>query len=175
MPKITLPDGSVRQFDTSVSGKDVAASIGAGLAKAAVAVRVDGELWDLTRPDRERCETRNPDAGLRRRARAAAPRCRARARRGRQGTLAGYPGNHRAGHRERFLLRFCPRRTVYGRRSRNHRGAHEGNRRPRRDHQPRSLGSRRGGRVLPSIGEAYKAEIIESIPADEDLTLVPPG
>ena len=49
MPKITLPDGSVRQFDAAVSGTDVAASIGAGLAKAAVAVRVDGALWDLNR------------------------------------------------------------------------------------------------------------------------------
>lgn len=49
MPKITLPDGSVRQFDAAVSGADVAASIGAGLAKAAVAVRVDGEMRDLAR------------------------------------------------------------------------------------------------------------------------------
>jgi len=50
MPKITLPDGSERQYDAAVSGADVAASIGAGLAKAAVAVRVDGSLWDLDRP-----------------------------------------------------------------------------------------------------------------------------
>jgi threonyl-tRNA synthetase len=49
MPNITLPDGSTRQFDTSVSGREVAASIGEGLAKAAVAVRVDGALWDLNR------------------------------------------------------------------------------------------------------------------------------
>jgi len=49
MPNITLPDGSERQFDSSVSGAEVAASIGAGLAKAAVAVRVDGVLWDLSR------------------------------------------------------------------------------------------------------------------------------
>ena len=49
MPKITLPDGSERQFDTPVSGTDVAASIGEGLARAAVAVRVDGAPWDLTR------------------------------------------------------------------------------------------------------------------------------
>jgi threonyl-tRNA synthetase len=49
MPKITLPDGSERQFDTSASGADVAASIGEGLAKAAVAVRVDGSEWDLER------------------------------------------------------------------------------------------------------------------------------
>jgi len=49
MPIITLPDGTERQYETQVSGKEVAESIGAGLAKAAVAVRVDGALWDLTR------------------------------------------------------------------------------------------------------------------------------
>ena len=50
MPNITLPDGSERQFEQATSGADVAATIGEGLARAAVAVRVDGELWDLTRP-----------------------------------------------------------------------------------------------------------------------------
>ena len=49
MPKITLPDGSERQFDAGATGNDVASSIGAGLAKAAVAVRVDGSEWDLGR------------------------------------------------------------------------------------------------------------------------------
>jgi len=49
MVAITLPDGSVRSYDNPVSGLDVASSIGAGLAKAALAVRVNGELWDLTR------------------------------------------------------------------------------------------------------------------------------
>ncbi len=49
MPNITLPDGSERQFETSTNGAEIAASIGAGLARAAVAVRVNGELWDLTR------------------------------------------------------------------------------------------------------------------------------
>ena len=50
MPNITLPDGSERQFEQATSGADVAATIGEGLARAAVAVRVDGDLWDLTRP-----------------------------------------------------------------------------------------------------------------------------
>ena len=49
MPNITLPDGSERQFDSHVSGLEVATSIGEGLAKAAVAVRVNGALWDLNR------------------------------------------------------------------------------------------------------------------------------
>jgi threonyl-tRNA synthetase len=49
MPKIQLPDGSERQFDKAVTGLDVAASIGKSLARDAVAVRVNGELRDLTR------------------------------------------------------------------------------------------------------------------------------
>jgi threonyl-tRNA synthetase len=49
MPTITLPDGSVRQFETATTGAEIAASIGKGLARDAVAVRVDGELVDLTR------------------------------------------------------------------------------------------------------------------------------
>ena len=49
MPDITLPDGSTRSFDTPVSGLEIAANIGPGLAKAALVVSVDGELWDLSR------------------------------------------------------------------------------------------------------------------------------
>ncbi len=68
MPKITLPDGSERQFEAELSGADVAVSIGAGLAKAAVAVRVDGALWDLDRLIREDATlsiiTRDSDEGL---------------------------------------------------------------------------------------------------------------
>ena len=48
MPQITLPDGSVRSFDKPVSVADVAASIGAGLARAALAGKVDGRLVDTS-------------------------------------------------------------------------------------------------------------------------------
>ncbi|MFH1814714.1 MAG: threonine--tRNA ligase [Pseudomonadota bacterium] len=48
MVNITLPDGSVRSFDAAVTVRDVAASIGAGLAKAALAGRVDGKLVDTS-------------------------------------------------------------------------------------------------------------------------------
>ena len=48
MPQITLPDGSARQFANPVSVFDVAADIGAGLAKAALAGVVDGELVDTS-------------------------------------------------------------------------------------------------------------------------------
>ena len=46
MPTITLPDGSQRSFDHPVSVYDVAADIGPGLAKAALAGKVDGQLVD---------------------------------------------------------------------------------------------------------------------------------
>ena len=48
MPAITLPDGSVRTFDAPVSGTTVAAAIGPGLARAALAMKVDGKLVDLS-------------------------------------------------------------------------------------------------------------------------------
>ena len=48
MPNITLPDGSIRSFDVPVTVGEVAASIGAGLAKAALAGRVDGRLVDTS-------------------------------------------------------------------------------------------------------------------------------
>ena len=47
---VTLPDGSRRPFDAPPTGAAVAASIGPGLAKAALAVKVDGEVRDLARP-----------------------------------------------------------------------------------------------------------------------------
>ncbi len=48
MPVISLPDGSQRNFDHAVTVRDVAASIGPGLAKAALAARVDGHLVDTS-------------------------------------------------------------------------------------------------------------------------------
>ena len=48
--KISLPDGSVREMPQGSTPADVAAAIGPGLAKAAIAARVDGELRDITRP-----------------------------------------------------------------------------------------------------------------------------
>ncbi|MFN3231379.1 MAG: threonine--tRNA ligase [Alphaproteobacteria bacterium] len=46
---ITLPDGSQKQYDGPVTGAQIAADIGPGLAKAALAMRVDGAEWDLQR------------------------------------------------------------------------------------------------------------------------------
>ena len=56
MIKLSLPDGSVREYEAPVTGADVAADIGPGLAKAALAVRIDGEMMDLSRPIETDCE-----------------------------------------------------------------------------------------------------------------------
>lgn len=50
MIEVTLPDGSKREFDSPVTVGDVAASIGAGLARAALAGKVNGKLVDLSYP-----------------------------------------------------------------------------------------------------------------------------
>ena len=50
MLSITLPDGSVREVAPGTTPADIAAAIGPGLAKAAIAARVDGELRDISRP-----------------------------------------------------------------------------------------------------------------------------
>ena len=50
MFRITLPDGSVREVAPGTTPADVAAAIGPGLAKAALAARIDGQVRDLNRP-----------------------------------------------------------------------------------------------------------------------------
>src|SRR3989454_2401293 len=48
--QVVLPDGSEKRRPAGATGADLAHAIGPGLAKAAVAVRVDGQVWDLARP-----------------------------------------------------------------------------------------------------------------------------
>jgi threonyl-tRNA synthetase len=48
--RVTLPDGSEKRVPAGSTGADLAKAIGPGLAKAALAVRVNGTVWDLTRP-----------------------------------------------------------------------------------------------------------------------------
>ena len=49
MIKITLPDGSVREYESTVTGLDIANSISPRLAKEVLSISVNDELWDLTR------------------------------------------------------------------------------------------------------------------------------
>ena len=50
---ITLPDGSVRQFEAGSTALDIAQSISEGLARNVLSAKVNGEVWDATRPIRE--------------------------------------------------------------------------------------------------------------------------
>src|SRR5438128_5769128 len=50
MFKIALPDGSVKEMPEGSTPADVAAAIGPGLAKAALAAKINGEIRDITRP-----------------------------------------------------------------------------------------------------------------------------
>jgi threonyl-tRNA synthetase len=68
MPAITLPDGSQRQFDGAVTGTAIAAAIGPGLARAALAMEVNGAQQDLSREITQDASvkfiTRKDDAAL---------------------------------------------------------------------------------------------------------------
>ncbi|HLB98766.1 MAG TPA: threonine--tRNA ligase [Acetobacteraceae bacterium] len=68
MPAITLPDSSVRRFDAPVTGATVAEAIGPGLARAALAMQLDGKLVDLATPIEHDAKvvfvTRRDDAAL---------------------------------------------------------------------------------------------------------------
>jgi len=48
--KISFPDGAVRHFEAGISGYDIAKSISEGLARNVLVAKVNGEVWDLTRP-----------------------------------------------------------------------------------------------------------------------------
>src|SRR5882757_669023 len=50
MINITLPDGSVRQYDKGITSMQIALSISEGLARNVLAAEVDGQVWDSTRP-----------------------------------------------------------------------------------------------------------------------------
>ncbi|MEO7924629.1 MAG: threonine--tRNA ligase [Chitinophagaceae bacterium] len=50
MIKITLPDGSIREYEKGTTSLDIAKSISEGLARKVLAASVDGQVWDITRP-----------------------------------------------------------------------------------------------------------------------------
>ncbi len=53
---ITLPDGAVKQFEKGTTGLQIALSISEGLARNVLATKVNGEVWDATRPINEDAE-----------------------------------------------------------------------------------------------------------------------
>ena len=175
MPKITLPDGSERPFDAPVSGAELAASIGAGLAKAAVAVRVDGAAWDLGRliekDARVEILTRDSDDGL---------------------ELLRHDAAHVLAEAVKEL--WPDTQVTIGPAIENGFYYDFARTEPFTDADLETIEARmkdivdrdepierevwqrdKAAGFFRSIGEDYKAEIIESIPSDEDLTLYRQG
>ena len=106
MPDIRLPDGSIRSFDKPVSVHEVAMSIGAGLARAALAGRVDGKLVDTSfvmDGDAELAIVTDRDADGLDIIRHSCAHLMAYAV---KTLFPGSAGNDRAGDRKRLLLRF---------------------------------------------------------------------
>lgn len=56
MLKITFPDGNIKEFEDKISGADIAKSISISLAKSALAIKIDGELRDLSREIEKDCQ-----------------------------------------------------------------------------------------------------------------------
>ena len=93
---VTLPDGSPLELDDGATGADAAAAIGPGLAKAALAIKADGELRDLAAPLADGERDRDRHRPQPRRPRAPAPRRGARAGDGGRRALARDQGLDRA-------------------------------------------------------------------------------
>ena len=139
-----------------MTGTELAASIGPGLAKAAVAMEVDGALWDLSRelPDGASVRfVRFQDDEALPLIRHDAAHLMAEAV---KELWPDDPGHDRPGDRGRLLLRLRPRRAVHARRPRGDRGAHARDRAARRAARARGVGARQGGRVLRGAGRALQ-------------------
>ena len=122
---ITLPDGSTREHDSGVTAGEIAASIGAGLAKAALAAqRATASGSTSTVPIDHDAQVAIITPDVRRRPRGAAPLDRARDGPGGQRPVPGAEVRHRPRHRRRLLLRLraAGRPALLRRRPRAHRG-----------------------------------------------------
>lgn len=175
MIAITLPDGSRREFEQPVSVGEVAASIGAGLAKAALAGKVDGKLVDTSyRIDRdaslEIVTDKHPDAldVLRHSTAHLLAQAVQRLYPGAQVTIGPVIDNG-------FYYDFAYERPF----TPEDLPAIEAEmQKIVKESLPvsRSVKSRDGAvDFFRGLGEAYKAEIIESIPSNEELSLYSQG
>ena len=176
MISITLPDGSRRQFERPLSGADLAAAIGPGLAKAALAIKIDGTLKDLVGAHRAAtpgsrsspgpiptpsscCATTAPMCWPRR-CRSSIPARRSpSARRSRTASITTSPATRRS--RRRISPRSssaCARSSTATRRSRARSGA-----------------ATRIADYFREHGESFKAEWVREIPRRRGDLRLPPG
>src|SRR5690348_6292787 len=176
MITITLPDNSTKSFDAPPSVRDVAASIGAGLAKAALAGKVDGKLVDLSR-------TVDHDARIEI-VTEKSPEALEVIRHSTAHLLAQavqrlYPGTQvTIGPviEDGFYYDFAPKGEPF--KPEDLPAIEEEMHKIARESLPlsRSVKSRdEAVKFFRGIGEAYKAEIIESIPSNEELSLYSQG
>ena len=175
MPNITLPDGSIQEFDAAAQGSAIASRIGEGLARAAVAIRVDGELWDLSRDIESDAAveiiTRDSDDGI---------------------ELLRHDAAHVLAESVKEL--WPETQVTIGPAIENGFYYDFAREEPFTEADLETIEARmkdivdrdeginrevwqrdRAAEFFRSIGEEYKAEIIESIPSDEDLTLYRQG
>jgi threonyl-tRNA synthetase len=110
MIHITLPDGSQREFPGPVTVAEVAASIGAGLAKAALAGKVDGKVVDTSHQIDGRQPAVHRHRQGRRRSGSDPPLHGPLAGLCGQGAVSRGAGHHRPGDRKRLLLRLSYKR-----------------------------------------------------------------
>jgi len=175
MISITLPDGAVRQFEAPPSVHDVAASIGAGLAKATLAGKVDGRLVDASHViDRDASlaiiTEKSPEALeiLRHSTAHLLAQAVQRLFPGAQVTIGPVIDNgfyYDFAYERPFTPEDLP--AIEAEMQKIVKEAHP---------VSRSVKSRDDAvAFFRGIGEAYKAEIIESIPASEDLSLYSQG
>ena len=179
MPSIRLPDGSVRSFDAPVTVADVAKSIGAGLAKAALAGRV-GEGADAKVVDTSYLLAQDTQLSIITDKDAAGPGPdpplhRAPARLRGEGAVSRRAGDHRPGDRERLLLRLRLQAAVHARRSGGDREAHGGAGGEGRARRASRAAARRRRGVLQSPGRALQGRDHRQHPSDEDVSLYAEG
>ena len=127
------------------------------------------------RHDRGRRLRRRRHEGFRGGAGIAAPRRGPRPRRGGEGALPGDADHHRAGHRERLLLRLRARAALHPGGSGADRGPDARDRRSRRADHPRGLGPRRGDPLLPRLGRGVQGRDHRGDPGGRARLPVPPG
>ncbi|MDH3490624.1 MAG: threonine--tRNA ligase [Gammaproteobacteria bacterium] len=175
MPKITLPDGSERHYEAATTGADIAAAIGKSLARDAVAVRVDGAPWDLGREINDDAEveilTRDSDEGLELLRHDAAHVLAEAVKElwpDTQVTIGPAIDNG-------FYYDFA-RAEAFTENDLETIEARMKDIVDRDEPIKREVWERdKAAAFFRGTGEAYKAEIIESIPSDEDLTLYRQG
>ena len=172
MVALTFPDGARREYPPNTTGLDIAKGISPSLAKRTVAMALDGKLADLSDPIEHDAKieflTRDDPRALEL-IRHDAAHVLAEAV---QTLVARHAGHHRAGDRERLLLRFLPQPAVHAGGLRRHRKKDARDHRPRQTLHQGSVVARPGEEGVSRQGRAVQGRAgrrHSGRPADQDL------